>query len=50
MVDVCVTKEKKVCQQHWACLDEGWTKDKDTDLCNNEVYKDSGKLFKKLLK
>jgi len=41
VVDVCVTQEKKVCQQHWACLDEGWTKDKDTDLCNNEVYKDS---------
>lgn len=41
VIDVCVTKENKVCKQAWACLDDGWTKDKDTEQCNNEVYQDS---------
>lgn len=41
VIDECVTEEIKSCTKAWACLDDGWTKDKDTSLCQNEEYQDS---------
>ena len=40
-MDQCVTENVKSCKQAWACLDDGWTDDKDKEICQNEEYRDS---------
>ena len=35
------TENVKSCKQVWACLDNGWTDNKDKEICQNEDYRDS---------
>ena len=41
VVDQCVSKNVKSCKKAWACLDNGWTDDKDKEICQNHEYRDS---------
>ena len=39
MVEECETQTIKKCEQHWACKDDGWTKESGNP-CQEDEYRD----------